>query len=375
MRETNKQKKRIVITGGHLTPAFAVLELLKQNDWEIYWFGEKKAVSGEEVKTLEYKVIPKHGIPFSSITSAKLQRAAKLRSLLFSWKIPIGFFQSLTLLVKIKPGVVLSFGGYLSVPAVFASWLLRIPVILHEQTARAGLANKIVARFATKVAVSFPETLTAFPKGKVVLTGNPIRRSIFRVALTRRGKKLNNPPVLYITGGSRGSQAVNQAVLSVLPELLEEFTVYHQTGDLDFPIFLALRKKLSEKAKKRYTVAPNYSFSQVERIFERVDIAVSRSGANSVLEFAALGVPVVLVPLPHAGFSEQEANARALAGKGLAIVLSQDELSGALLLLKLREIFGRIDEIKKRASAARKLVKADAAERILGLIEEQWRKD
>lgn len=371
----NISEKRIVITGGHLTPAFAVLELLKTKGWKIYWFGEKKAVSGSEVKTLEYKVIPEYGIPFYSIASAKLRRSAKLKSLLFLWKIPFGIFQSLFFLLDTKPDVVLSFGGYLSVPVVVASWTLRIPIILHEQTAAPGLANKIVARFATKVAISFPETQTAFPKSKVVLTGNPMRRNIFRIAFARRGKRLSNPPVLYITGGSRGSRVVNQSVLSVLPELLGMFMVYHQTGDLDFPSFLALRNKLSEEIRKRYNVSANYSFTQVEKIFERVDVAISRSGANSVLEFAALGVPSILIPLPHAGSKEQEANARVLASSGLAIILPQDKLSGALLTVKLREILGKFNEIRKHATLARKLVKKDAAERILGLVEEQWHKD
>ncbi|MDO8503155.1 MAG: UDP-N-acetylglucosamine--N-acetylmuramyl-(pentapeptide) pyrophosphoryl-undecaprenol N-acetylglucosamine transferase [bacterium] len=373
--KSNTSGKRIVITGGHLTPAFAVLELLKAKGWKIYWFGEKKAVSGEKVKTLEYKVIPEHGIPFYSITSAKLRRSAKLKSLLFLWKIPFGFFQSLSLLVGIKPDVLLSFGGYLSVPVVLAAWILRTPVILHEQTASPGLANKLVARFATKVAISFPGTQTAFPKSKVVLTGNPIRKSIFRIANARREKGLGNPPVLYITGGSRGSRIINQAVLSILPELLGEFMVYHQTGDLDFPNFLAVHNKLPEKMREWYDVSANYSFIQVEEIFNRVDFAVSRAGANSVLEFATLGVPAVLIPLPHAGSHEQEANAKALAGYGLAIVLPQDKLSGALLLAKLREILEKIDEIKKYGKSARLLVKTDAAERILTLIEEQWQKD
>lgn len=375
MKESSKSEKRIVITGGHLTPAFAVIECLEKTGWKIYWLGEKKAVLGEEVKTLEYKVIPERKIPFHSVTTAKFQRSAKFRSLLSFWKIPVGFFQSLSVLNKIKPSVVLSFGGYISVPVVVASWILRIPVILHEQTARAGLANKIVARFATKVAISFPESLTAFPKGKVIVTGNPIRKIVFKIAKAREEKKLGNPPVLYVTGGSRGSQVINRAVLSVLPELLKMFVFYHQTGDLDFPSFLIVRNKLPEKIRKRYDIAPNYSFTQVEEIFEQVDIAISRAGANSVLEFAALGVPSILVPLPHAGAGEQEANAKVFAATGLALILPQHELTGDLLYVKLKDILAHYSQMKKRISEARKLVKTDAAERILGLIEEEWCKD
>lgn len=374
MREANKPEKRIVITGGHLTPAFAVVECLKRSGWEIYWFGEKRAVSGKEVKTLEYKVIPKHGIPFYSVTSAKFQRSTRFKSLLFFWKIPIGFFQSLSLLNKIKPRVVLSFGGYLSVPVVVASWILRIPVVLHEQTAAPGLANQLVARFATKVAISFPGSGAVFPSNKIVLTGNPIRKNIFEIAKKRKSERRGKLPVLYITGGSRGSQVINKAILETLPKLLNIFTIYHQAGDLDFPSVLTIYNKLPEKLKKRYNIAANYSFSEVERIFGEVDIAVSRAGANSVLEFAALGIPSILVPLPHAGFGEQEANARALVATGLAIILPQNKLTGRLLFVKLKDMLTGIGELKAHAKEALKLVKEDAAERILELVEEQWRK-
>ncbi len=383
MKKSNTSGKRIVITGGHVTPAFAVLELLKKNGWKVHWFGEKRAVSGKEIgtleyrmiPTLEYKIIPEHGIPFYSITTAKFRRSEKFKSLLSFWKIPVGFFQSLFLLNKIEPQVVLSFGGYLSIPVVLGAWILRIPVILHEQTASPGLANKIVARFAAKVAVSFSGSEESFPRRKVILTGNPIRKSIFKIADVREEKKLGNPPVLYITGGSRGSQVVNHAVVSILPKLLAIFAIYHQTGDLDFPKFLTVYDKLPKNLKARYNVAANYSFGEVEKIFETVDITVSRAGANSVLEFAALGIPSILVPLPHAGAHEQEANARALALTGLAVVLSQEILSGETLLRKLGEMLEKLDEIKKHAKKARKLVHTDAAERILKLVEEQWEKN
>lgn len=373
MEKSKKQKKRIVITGGHLTPAFAVVELLKKNSWGIYWFGEKRAVLGKDVKTLEYKVIPEHGIPFYSITSAKLQRAAKFKSLLFFWKIPLGFLQSLFFLSKIKPDVVLSFGGYLSVPVALASWALRIPVILHEQTASPGLANKIVARFATRIAVSFPGSETAFQR-RVVLTGNPLREGVLQVAAGRRNKSLGNPPVLYITGGSRGSQVINQAVLPSLSTLLETFVVYHQTGDLDFEVCLGVQNKLPKGQKTRYIVAPNFSFQELYKIFSCADIAVSRAGANSVLEFAALGIPVILIPLPHAGAGEQVENAKALKSRGLAEILFQDRLSPGALRTMLKDMLTRFSDYTAQRVRARELVKEDAAGKILKLIEEQWRK-
>src|SRR3989338_3176615 len=164
---------RVVITGGHLTPALATIEVLRDRDAEVFWFGEKRAFVGQKNQTLEYQVIPALGIPFFSITSCKLQRNDSLKTILNSWKLAIGFFQSLIYFSKIRPHVLLSFGSYVAVPPTLAAAVLGIPIVTHEQTTVAGLANKIIANFAKKVAVTFP---SENKNDKNVLSSGPTKK-------------------------------------------------------------------------------------------------------------------------------------------------------------------------------------------------------
>src|SRR3989344_1590368 len=162
--------KRIVITGGHFTPGLAVVEELKKRGWEIYWIGEKKAVEGKRFISLEAAILPNLDIPFYPIVAAKLHRRFSLSHALNLWKLPVSFLQSLYLLLKIKPIAVLSFGSYVSVPVAWTAWMLGIPVVIHEQTAVSGLANRLVSRVASKIAISFPQAAGSFPIDKVVVT-------------------------------------------------------------------------------------------------------------------------------------------------------------------------------------------------------------
>jgi UDP-N-acetylglucosamine--N-acetylmuramyl-(pentapeptide) pyrophosphoryl-undecaprenol N-acetylglucosamine transferase len=350
-----------VITGGHPTPALAVCEIMKKKRWKVYWVGEEKALTGQEVKTLEARIVPSLGIPFFSVMSAKLHRKRLFFSILSFWKIFIGILQSFLLLIRLHPNVILSFGSYVSVPVCVAGWLLRIPIVIHEQTTAPGLANRIIARLACKVAVSFPIAEEKFPKDKVVFTGNPIRRSIFETAYKRK-KFRSSPPVLYITGGSRGAQAINEAVACILDELLSTFEVYHQTGDLDF-------KKFAKVKNPRYHVAPILTPQEVEKIYAKADIVVSRAGANTVSELSALGIPTILIPLPGAASNEQLHNAEFLAKAGTAEIILQDELSGKVLLSKIKKMLESLPRYKARAPYARRLVRADAAKRLFETVE------
>ena len=235
--------KKIVITGGHLTPAQAVIEeLKKEGNWEIYYFGRRFSFEGESSPSVESLVIPKMGVKFISLPAGRLQRKFSRYTFISLLRIPVGFFIALSWLVKIRPAVILSFGGYVSVPAVLAGWLLRIPVLTHEQTVVSGFANRIDGFFAKKILVSFPESLKDFPSGKVVLTGNPIRKEVFNCPCLAGRQELSivncqlsdEPlPLIYITGGSQGSQIINRAVVEVLPNLLEKYRIVHQCGKLD----------------------------------------------------------------------------------------------------------------------------------------------
>lgn len=363
-------EKRIVITGGHASPAFALIELLKKDDWKVYWLGEAQAIAGKEIETLEYREIPKLGIPFYRITTLKFRRGFVFLTLFSFWRFIIGFFQSLWFLLLIRPKVLVSFGSYVSLPAAFAAFIFKIPIVLHEQTAVSGLTNRIISKIAKRIAISFPSSRPYFPKDKVVFTGNLVRRPLFEIAQERKNKKLGKPPILYITGGSRGSQMINRAVAESLSELLKIVKVYHQAGWIDFDKISQAGKRLPKNLLKNYQAAPVYSPGEVERIYSKTDLAVSRSGANTISELATLGIPAVLIPIPWSEANEQMENAKLLEAVGAALILPQDKLTGRSLIQAIENILRNFDKFQENASKAKKLVPKDAAKAFLYIIEE-----
>lgn len=364
-----QRKKRIIITGGHVTPALAFLEVIDRKSWDIYWIGEEKAVFGTEVKTLEYQIIPELGIPFYKITSAKLERRFILRSIFSSWKILAGFFQGFFILLKIKPDVLLSFGSYVSVPVALAAWILRIPIVIHEQTAGSGLANRIIAVLARFAAISFEGSREYFPENKIVFTGNLIRKKFFEIGRKKKNAALSaKKPVIYITGGSRGSQTVNSAVLGILPRLLNIARVYHQTGWIDFQKMKGAAQKLPKDLRGNYEIKATYSPLEVERIYSLADIVVSRSGANTVSELAAVGTPSILIPIPWSQSDEQEKNAALLQKLGAARLLRQEDLTPDKLFSSIEELVKNYDKYKKGAAKARKFVFENASAKLLEVV-------
>lgn len=367
--QEKKKKKKMVITGGHVTPALAFLEVIDKKNWDVYWIGEEKAVFGTKVKTLEYRIIPELGIPFYKITSAKLERRFVLRSIFSFWKILVGFFQSFFFLLKIKPNVLLSFGSYVSVPVALASWILKIPIVIHEQTAASGLANKIIAALARFVAISFEGSREYFPENKIVFTGNLVRKTFFEIGRKKKNVALlAKKPTIYITGGSRGSQTINSAVLRILQRLLKIAHVYHQTGSIDFQKINEIVKKLPGDIRSNYNIQATYSPSRVEKIYSLVDLVVSRSGANTVSELAATGTPSVLIPIPWSQSDEQTKNATLLQKLGAAILLRQEDLTPDKLFSSIEELVKNYNEYKKGAAKARELVPENASARLLEVI-------
>lgn len=364
--------KRLVVTGGHATPAIAVIEVLrKKGDWSVDWIGEKKAIVGTGAKTLEVSVLPELGIPFHPITTPKIHRDNLLKTLFYLWKLPLGFIQSLYLLTKLHPDVVLTFGSYISFPVALVAYLRGIPVVVHEQTAASGLANRVVSRFARKIAISYQESSKYFPKGKTVLTGNPIRKAFFGVGAKRAKKGVDKRnPQLLIYGGSRGAVAINSVILEALHAILLKFDCLHVTGELDYPRIENERDLLPAKLRAKYRIYPTLNFSQVESVLERTDLAISRAGANTVTEFAAVGLPAIFIPLPVADSDEQTKNAEVLVKAGSSVIIPQSALTKEKLLKTLDTMLKNLEERKQIANRARSLVVQDAPERIARIIEE-----
>jgi UDP-N-acetylglucosamine--N-acetylmuramyl-(pentapeptide) pyrophosphoryl-undecaprenol N-acetylglucosamine transferase len=327
---------RIVITGGHLTPALALIEEIKKDktNWEIHYLGRKYAFEKQKSESFEYRLLNKReDIIFHPLLTGRLQRKFKLETIISLLKIPIGFCQSLLYLLKIKPDKVVSFGGYLSVPVIINSWLLGIPSFTHEQTSTLGLANKINSFFVKKFAVSFPWVKHLVPKNKAVLTGNLISQNIYNSQPPEESQLSKivssaDKPILLITGGKTGSRTINQTVKQALPLLTKDFFVIHQIG---------LDRTMKPKRVENYWATRFIDHEYIGWLLKRTDLVISRSGANIVCELASLKQPAVLIPIPWTSQNEQYKNAKFLEQTGLAEILNQQDLTPQSLIKTINE--------------------------------------
>jgi len=335
---------KIVITGGHSTGVALIEEIKKVHpEWQIYYFGRRYALEGKKALSFDFKIVSKiKGVNFIPLTTGRLQRRFSWTTLPSLFKIPLGFGQAFYHLWRIRPEVIASFGGYLSVPVVMAGWLLGIPAITHEQTQTLGLANKINLFFVKKIAVSFPELLKQIPSRKGVYTGMLLPDSLknkqepgslVKVALWARKTKRK---IIFVTGGKTGSQTINQLLLAILPTLLEKYIVVHQTGNLEWVKF----KKRAAKTKFYYPVdlLPKKEWGW---IMNHAWVIVSRAGAHIVSEAVFLHRPIILIPLPWSYQDEQRKNALWVKKLGGGEILEQSEASPQRLWKILQKVAER----------------------------------
>ncbi len=320
---------KVAIVGGHMTPALAVIAALPK-ETQVSYVGRKHAFEGDKGVSLEYQTITKMGIPFYPLTTGRVQRRLSLHTVPSLVKIPYGVTQALLLLRKIKPDIVMSFGGYLSVPVGFAASLLHIPVVIHEQTQEAGLGNKVVARFAKKVCLSWESSAKYFPKEKIVMTGNPLLKTYPTAGiegLIPEGRL----PLVVIVGGSAGSHALNVFVEKSAEKLLEKIRVIHQTGDAqvfdDFERLAGMRSQLPKDLQKRYVLTKFVDPQNIVTLFKKADLVVSRAGVNTITELLILNQPALLIPLPSGQKNEQLKNAQYFKKMGLGEYFEQSELT------------------------------------------------
>lgn len=362
---------KIVVTGGHLTPALAVIEELKRRHWEIVYIGRKYALEGDLTLAQEWLQVKKLGYKFLPITTGRWQRKFTRYSISSLLKIPWGIVQSLNFLITEKPQVILSFGGYVAVPVVICGWFLGIPVVTHEQTLSVGLANKIVSRFSQKICLGWVSLRTNFPKIKVVFTGNPIRQEIFTIkqTLTLQRKK----PLIYITGGNLGAHSLNTLIESILIELLDSYEVIHQCGETqqyqDYQTLTKLRNNLPLKIRQRYHLIKYVDQELIGFVLQSAEIVVTRAGANIVTEIIALKKPALFIPLPWAGGNEQLLNAQILTDIKAAEMIIQDQLKGKILLQKLQKLWQNREIYRQKLSPLNKMLVYDAAKKIVNVVE------
>ncbi len=363
-------KKKIFITGGHITPAIAIIEELgTRADIDIVFIGRKYALEGDTLPSAEYELITAKHIRFLVITTGRLQRSFTGQTILSLLKIPVGFVQSFIYCLRERPALVVSFGGYIALPVAVAAWVLRIPVITHEQTLVAGLANKLIARVAQRVCVTFKETLEHFPKGKAVYTGLPLRIELFSRAPKAPYDINDTYPLLYITGGATGAQSLNRLVFPVIAKLLKTFTVVHQVGSSSLKEAQNIHELLPIADQKRYIVKSYIPLSELSWILAHAKIVAGRSGANTVVELAALGKVAIFIPLPWSAGNEQYRNALWLAQHGAAMVVEQKTLTPQLFGDSIISLWKMYDREQKRASSFAKNIPRDGAKRFVHQID------
>ena len=344
--KNNSILETIVLTGGHAgATAISVIEELhnRYKNLEIYWIGSKYALEGKKIPTLEYQTFPKIEVKFISLFSGRLQRKFTRHTLPSILKIPFGFIHALIVLKKIKPKLIVSFGGYSSFPVIVIGKLLGIKIVIHEQTAVAGRANKYASFVADKIALAREESKRYFPVNKSVVTGNPISKEILRLKNVPVNNKI---PIIFISGGSRGSEILNKEIELVLPQLISKYHVIHQTGINQEDYYLNLKNGLPEKLRTNYQI---YGFIQTQnwpKLLSQADIVISRSGANIVSELIALKKPSILVPLRYAYLDEQTKNAELAQKFGIAWLIKQEDLNSELLLRTINEVFSKKEKIK-----------------------------
>ncbi|MBR4707657.1 MAG: undecaprenyldiphospho-muramoylpentapeptide beta-N-acetylglucosaminyltransferase [Pseudobutyrivibrio sp.] len=348
--------KTIVMTGGgtagHVTPNLALAPLLKEKGYDIYYIGSYNGI--------EKKLVENAGITYYGISSGKLRRYHDWKNFTDPFRVIKGFSEANQLMKHLKPDVVFSKGGFVSVPVVMAAARQKIPAIIHESDMTPGLANKLAIPFATKVCCNFPETLEYLPKGKAVHTGSPIRKELF-TGSHERGLEFagfnNEKPVILIMGGSIGSRFINNAVWEALDTLLSDFQIIHLVGKGN------INNALVGKAGYQ-----QYEFinEQLNDVFAMTDLMISRAGANSISEILALKIPNILIPLSaKASRGDQILNAESYKKQGFSTVLQEEELTSAILIDSVRDVYKNRIQIKEKMASSKLL---DANETILDLI-------
>lgn len=349
---------KIVLTGGgtagHVTPNLALVPELEANGFEVSYIGSYNG--------MEKEIVERAGIRYYGISSGKLRRYFDLKNFTDPFRVIKGYFEARKLMKEIKPDVVFSKGGFVSVPVVIAASRSRIPVIAHESDMTPGLANKISLRFCTKICCNFPETVNYLPGDKAVLTGCPIREELL-TGSKEEGYKLtgfdSSKPVLMVMGGSLGSVKVNQAVRSILPDLIQKFQVVHLCGKGNLDETL---KDLPNYVQYEYISEP------LKHLFAISDLIISRAGANAICELLALQKPALLIPLSAAASrGDQILNAESFRKQGFSEVMEEEVITPEGLLRAVLDLYRSRDSYIAKMQGSNQ---SNAVKQIVRLIKE-----
>lgn len=354
-------------SGGHFYPIIAIAEAIEDLVREEHLIEPTLYYLAPD--PFDEKALFDNGIVYKRIPAGKMRRYASIQNFTDLFVTFAGFITALLTLFRLYPDVVVSKGGYGSVPTVLAARMLGIPVVIHESDAKPGRANLMASKFAEKIAISFDSAAQYFPekvKGKIARTGIPIRKALTRLEPegARQYLQLDKDiPTILVIGGSQGAQKINDVVLSALPDLVSFANVIHQTGRANFKNVQAIAEVElgSTPYASRYHPADYLSEVSLQRAAGVADLIVSRAGAGSIAEIGLWKKPAIIIPIPEAVSHDQRMNAYAYAATGAAIVIEEENLAPHLLVSEVKRIVNDPALKQKMGESASGFTDPDAA--------------
>ncbi len=347
---------KIVLTGGHLTPAYAFSEIAQANQDKVIMIGSLDSDS------IESQEMAKVGVEYRHISTIKYDRHHKFISFL---KLPALIFsisQSIQILKQFRPNIVVTFGSYNAVPVAIAAYCLHIPFVTHEQTQTMGFANRLLVRWASVKAISYESTKSAYGDNSTIVTGNIVRKDIW-VPPTKPPFECNqNKPILFITGGNQGSQAIIDAIMPMLDSWNNQYQLVIQYGKTSFA---------ADKLPNGIYCKPWFSAQETAWLFHHAHLVISRGGANTVAELMVAGTPAVIIPLPNTTGDEQTKNAEILARNTAGIVIEQSLLNTQLLQTSLDQVEQNYSQYASNAKQLRSLQDEHAADKLYQAAKQQ----
>ncbi|MGP4078690.1 undecaprenyldiphospho-muramoylpentapeptide beta-N-acetylglucosaminyltransferase [Pseudalkalibacillus sp. R45] len=349
--------KRILLTGGgstgHVAVNLALIPHLKRNNWEIHYIGSHNGIERELIKHLP-------DVTYYPISTGKLRRYFDINNFKDPFRVIKGIGQAYRIIRKVKPSIVFSKGGFVSVPVILASRLTKTPVISHESDMSPGLANKISMPFASKVCVTFPETLKHLPEDKGILLGSIVREEL-RTGLKRKGLHFcdftESKPVILVMGGSQGAKRLNEAVRNLVPTLTEKYQIVHLCG----------KGKVDETINVHGYKQFEYIKDELPDILAMTDLVVTRAGSNSIYEFLDLQIPMILVPLPLSqSRGDQIQNAESFKKQGFAEVIQEEDVTDESLHQLIEKTYNEREQYKRSMQRSEQ---SNPLEKLYGLLE------
>jgi UDP-N-acetylglucosamine--N-acetylmuramyl-(pentapeptide) pyrophosphoryl-undecaprenol N-acetylglucosamine transferase len=348
-------------TGGHVSPLLAIAEALGEIDPEVGFL----FLGGQRGK--EADLVPAAGLPFHATPMPSLRdpqsRLALLRTLV---GVPLAFFDALAQLVRFRPDVCCTTGGVVAIPVTLAARLMRVPVYLWDGNALPGRATRLLASFSSRIGVSYEQARHALPRGRTVLAGTPIRASLLKWTRERGRETFAVPAdamLVVVSGGSQGSERVNDALWSALGRILKSAYVLHITGEKHGARAESRRANLAAEVRDRYIVRA-FLGDEMGGALAAADLAIGRAGASSIAEPLAFGVPLLVIPFGAAMEGHQEANARAMVETGAALSMREGELDGDRFTSHVVGLLQSPDRLRRMANAAKAAGRPQAATEI-----------